>query len=105
MTDATMELANVHVHIEPYVKEQAEDIFHTLGIPTATAINLFYQQVIEHQGLPFNDDTQHRKPLDASLMTDEELHNALEEGYQNYLHGKSISSDKFFQEFYEKYAS
>ena len=33
--------ANVVVRVEPDIKEKAEAIFETLGIPASTAINMF----------------------------------------------------------------
>ena len=38
--------ANLYARIEPEVKEQAERILSTLGIPASNAINMFYKQII-----------------------------------------------------------
>ena len=38
--------ANLYARIEPDVKEQAEEILATLGIPASNAINMFYKQII-----------------------------------------------------------
>ena len=38
--------ANLYARIEPDVKEQAEGILATLGIPASNAINMFYKQII-----------------------------------------------------------
>ena len=40
--------------IEPDVKEKAESILSTLGIPASSAINMFYKQIILQRGLPFD---------------------------------------------------
>ena len=45
--------ANLYARIEPDVKEQAEGILATLGIPASNAINMFYKQIILNRGLPF----------------------------------------------------
>ena len=45
--------ANLYARIEPEIKEQAEKILSTLGIPASNAINMFYKQIILHRGLPF----------------------------------------------------
>jgi len=55
--------ATVHARIEPELKEQAEQIFHRLGLNATQAINLFYRQVELRNGLPFalvipNDTTR-----------------------------------------------
>lgn len=43
--------ANLYARIEPEVKEQAESILSTLGIPASNAINMFYKQIILNRGL------------------------------------------------------
>ena len=48
-----MKSANVTVRVEPDVKEKAEAILSELGIPTSTAINMFYRQIVLWNGLPF----------------------------------------------------
>ena len=45
--------ANLYARIEPEIKEQAEKILSTLGIPASNAINMFYKQIILQRGLPF----------------------------------------------------
>ncbi len=44
--------ANLYARIEPDVKEKAESILATLGIPASNAINMFYKQIILNRGLP-----------------------------------------------------
>lgn len=39
--------------INPHVKVQAEAILQGLGLEPEVALNLFYHQVLIHQGLPF----------------------------------------------------
>lgn len=46
--------ATVRARIEPELKEQAEQIFHRLGLNATQAINLFYRQVELRNGLPFD---------------------------------------------------
>lgn len=46
--------AYIHVQIEPRVKDQAERILATLGVPVPVAINMFYKQIILQQGIPFD---------------------------------------------------
>lgn len=51
--DMAAKSANLYARIEPDVKEQAEGILATLGIPASNAINMFYKQIILNRGLPF----------------------------------------------------
>ncbi|WP_413198057.1 type II toxin-antitoxin system RelB/DinJ family antitoxin, partial [Lactobacillus iners] len=36
------------------MKQQAEQILETIGIPRATAIDMFYRQIILNKGIPFS---------------------------------------------------
>ena len=45
--------ATVRARIQPKLKEQAEAVFHRLGLSTTQAITLFYKQVQLREGLPF----------------------------------------------------
>ena len=44
---------SVYTRVEPEIKEQADKIFATLGIPMTSAINLFLRQVVLQKGIPF----------------------------------------------------
>ena len=73
--------ANLYVRIEPEIKEQAEKILSTLGIPASNAINIFYKQIILQRGLPFEVKIPDSTPIDISMLGAEELHAELEKGY------------------------
>ena len=45
--------AMIRARTEPILKQEAERIFHLLGLSPSDAINLFFQQVRLRQGLPF----------------------------------------------------
>jgi len=46
--------AMVRARVEPGLKNQAESIFHRLGLNATQAITIFYKQVGLRDGLPFN---------------------------------------------------
>lgn len=46
--------ATVRARIEPDLKDRAEHIFRQLGLTTTQAITMFYKQVEQRNGLPFN---------------------------------------------------
>ena len=46
-------MANVNVRIDDKVKKGAEAVFSSLGLTPTTAINLFYNQVIRTNSIPF----------------------------------------------------
>ncbi|MCF8130002.1 MAG: type II toxin-antitoxin system RelB/DinJ family antitoxin [Deltaproteobacteria bacterium] len=43
-----------HARLTPEVKEKAETILKELGISISTAYEMFYRQIIAHNGLPFD---------------------------------------------------
>ena len=45
--------ATTHVRLTPEIKKQAENILKELGISISAAHELFYRQIIAHQGIPF----------------------------------------------------
>lgn len=65
--------ANVMARVEPDLKEQAETILSTLGIPASTEINMFYRQIVLWNGMPFRPAVPTNKPLARDEMTDAEL--------------------------------
>ena len=73
--------ANLYARIEPDVKEKAESILSTLGIPASSAINMFYKQIILQRGLPFEVKIPSDRPVDISTLSEAELNEKLEKGY------------------------
>lgn len=56
--------AMTHARLTPEVKEKAEAILKELGLSISTAYEMFYRQIIAHNGLPFdvripNNETIH----------------------------------------------
>ena len=73
--------ANLFIRVEPDVKENAEIILSQLGIPMSNAVGMFLKQIILRRGLPFDVILPVSKPLDISMLTEDEFHNELEKGY------------------------
>jgi len=46
--------AMVRARLEPDLKDNAETIFHSLGLNATQAITMFYKQVELRKGLPFD---------------------------------------------------
>ena len=88
--------ANLYARIEPDVKEQAEGILATLGIPASNAINMFYKQIILNRGLPFDVKIPTAKPVDISKISAEALDAELEKGYADMETGRTKPAAKVF---------
>ena len=98
----TQKSANIYARIEPDIKKQAEDILSSLGVSASSAINMFYKQIILKKGIPF-DVTLNSKPVDISLISEEELSAELEKGYNQISEGKARSAKEAFADLYKKY--
>jgi len=95
--------ANLYARIEPEVKEQAEAILSTLGIPASNAITIFYKQIILNNGLPFEVKIPASRPADVSTLSEEELNAELERGYADILAGKTIPAEEAFARIHKEY--
>ena len=54
--------ATVYARIDPYLKEEAEDILSRLGITVSGAIQMYYRQIVLKQGIPFELSVSKREP-------------------------------------------
>ena len=95
--------ANLYARIEPDVKEQAESILSTLGIPASNAINMFYKQIILQRGLPFEVKISSAKPVDMSALSEEEMNAELEKGYADMVAGRTKPAKQVFADIRKDY--
>lgn len=95
--------ANVYARLEPEVKQQAESILATLGIPVSNAITMFYKQIILNRGLPFEVKIPSLRSIDISELTEEELNAALEKGYADMLAGRTKPAKQAFADIRKEY--
>lgn len=87
---------NLYARIEPDVKEQAESILATLGIPASNAINMFYKQIILQKGLPFDVKIPQHSIVNMQQLTAEQISLELEKGYTQMLAGRTIPAKDAF---------
>lgn len=96
--------ANLYARIEPDLKEQAESILSSLGIPTSNAITMFYKQIVLQRGLPFEVKLPVAQPLDASKLTEQQMNAEIEKGYADILAGKTRSAEDAFADMRKNYS-
>ena len=48
-----MAMSNINIRTDEEVKQQAEQLFESLGMSMSTAVNVFLRQAIRVDGLPF----------------------------------------------------
>jgi len=94
---------NLYARVEPDIKEQAEAILSTLGIPASNAINMFYRQIILRQGLPFDVSIPQLRPLSLNNLSEEELDAELEKGYEDIAAGRMRPAREVFADLRRDY--
>ncbi len=57
--------AIVQARINPDLKAKADSVFQSLGINATAAINLFYSQIVRHQGIPLELKAPNSETLKA----------------------------------------
>ena len=45
--------ASINIRVDKEIKSKAQDVFTTLGIDMATAVDIFLRQTIKKNGIPF----------------------------------------------------
>lgn len=95
--------ANLYARIEPDVKEQAENILSSLGIPVSSAINMFYKQIILQRGIPFDVKLPTPQPVNMAALSEEQLNAELEKGYTDMLEGRTRPAGKVFADIRKDY--
>lgn len=96
--------ATLNLRINPTVKQRAEDVLTRLGIPMSTAIDMYLNQISLTGGIPFAV-TLPKAPssLNADLMTKEESHKKLREGYDDIHAGRMQDAASAFMKFRESH--
>ena len=95
--------ANLYARIEPDLKEQAEGILSELGIPASNAITMFYKQIVLQKGLPFDVKLPANRPVDISVLSEDELNAELEKGYADMTAGRTREAKSVFDEIRKDY--
>ena len=81
--------ATLNLRVNPTVKQRAEEVLTRLGIPMSTAIDIYLNQILLTGGIPFAVTLPNVPTvLNADLMTVEEIHTKLQEGYDDLQAGK-----------------
>ena len=74
--------ATLNIRVNPDVKENAESVLTQLGIPMATAIDMYLKQISLVGGIPFSVVLpKTASTVNTELMSVEEIHRKLEKGY------------------------
>lgn len=79
-----MAMSNINIRIDADKKAKAQELFSSLGMDMSTAINLFIQQAIDFNGIPFVI-RKYNAETEAAFAEVEEMkkHPDLYKGYTN----------------------
>ena len=89
--------ANVTARIQPNIKEQAEAILDSLGIPVSVFIDMTYRQVIMRDGVPFSLDIPDKFATRDSI-TKAEFDIMMQTGLSQAKRNDSVSVDEAFEQ-------
>ena len=96
--------ATLNLRINPTVKQRAEAVLTRLGIPMSTAIDMYLNQISLTGGIPFAVTLPNvPSVLNADLMTAEEIHKKLQEGYDDIQAGRVQDAVSAFTKFRENH--
>lgn len=84
----------VYARIDTNLKDNAENILSQLGVSPSSAIQMFYNQIVQKKGMPFELKLPSFKPLAVGAMTIEELDAELQKGVDSIKAGKVYSADE-----------
>ena len=94
----------LNLRVNPTVKQQAEDVLKQLGIPMATAIDMYLRQITLTGGIPFSLSLPKASAaLNADTMTDDQLHAALQVGIKEIQNGDTVDATSAFAQFREQH--
>ena len=96
--------ATLNLRVNPTVKQRAEDVLARLGIPMSTAIDMYLNQISLTGGIPFAVTLPKASPsINADLMSVTEIHDMLQEGYDDIEAGKVQDAASAFAKFRERH--
>lgn len=97
--------ATLNLRVNPTVKQQAEDVLKQLGIPMATAVDMFLRQVSLTGGIPFSVSLPKAPAsVNADQMSAAEIRSALQAGVDDMENGSTQDASTAFARFRESHA-
>ena len=87
---------DLHIRIDQQLKSEAEAVFDDLGISPASAVSIFYKQVVMHGGFPFQVVKHYRNAPELDGMTPAEIKAELQKGMDDYSDGRVKTVDDVF---------
>ena len=90
----------LNLRVSPDVKQNAENVLKRLGVPMATAVDMFLRQIALTGGIPFSVSLPKAPDaVNADVMTSREIHDGLKAGYDDMLAGRVQDATAAFADF------
>lgn len=92
----------MNLRVNPIVKQQAEDVLKQLGVPMATAVDMFLRQIAMTGGIPFQVSLPKAPAaVNVDAMSVEQLRAELMAGYEDGKAGNVQNASAAFEKFRE----
>ena len=91
----------VYARIDNDLKDKAEDILSKLGITPSSAVQMFYSQIVLHNGIPFELKIPVEAPVAIGSLTREQLDAELFKGFNSLKNERSLTAAEIDEEFGE----
>ena len=96
--------ATLNLRVNPDVKENAENVLEQLGIPMATAIDMYLKQIALVGGIPFSVVLPKApESVNADMMSVSQLHEKLEKRYADIEKGNVEDAVSAFEAFRKRH--
>lgn len=95
----------MNLRVNPVVKQQAEDVLKQLGVPMATAVDIFLRQIALTGSIPFAVALPKAPDgVNADKMTASQLLEAIQLGLDDIEAGNTQDADAAFAQFRKQHA-
>ena len=95
--------SSLYVRMDSSLKDGAESILKQLGITSSGAVQMFYQQIILHKGIPFDVKLPEARPVAIGGMSRQELDAELKRGMDALEQGQCCSAEDVDRELVEEF--
>ena len=96
--------ATLNFRVNPDLKKRVEKILSSLGLSMSSAIDIYLNQISLTGGIPFPLKLPNAPAtVNADVMSDKEIHQKLQMGYNEAIDGKTLDAKKALNNFIKKH--
>ena len=103
--NAMEKTTTMNLRVNPVVKQEAEDVLKQLGVPMATAVDMFLRQIALTGSIPFAIALPKAPDsVNADKMTAQQLRSAIQAGLEDAEAGSVQDASAAFSQFRKQHA-